>query len=37
MVQPFLMAASLHLSAGICVIAFSVALPLMAALALADR
>jgi hypothetical protein len=37
MVQPFLTASSLDLSARICVIAFSVALPLMAALALTDR
>jgi hypothetical protein len=31
MVQPFLTAASLDLSAKICVIAFSVAIPLLAA------
>jgi len=37
MVQPFLTAASLDLSAKICVVAFSVAIPLLAALALVNR
>jgi hypothetical protein len=37
MVQPFLTAASLDLSAKICVVAFSVAIPLLAALVLVDR
>jgi hypothetical protein len=37
MVQPFLTAAALDLSATICVIALSVAIPLLAALALIDR
>jgi fatty acid desaturase len=37
MVQPFLTAASLDLSARICVIAFSVAIPLLAALVMVNR
>jgi hypothetical protein len=37
MVQPFLTAASLNLSARICVVAFSVAIPLLAALVVVDR
>jgi hypothetical protein len=37
MVQPFLTAASLDLSATICVVAFSVAIPLLAALMLINR
>jgi hypothetical protein len=37
MVQPFLTAASLDLSAKICVIAFSVAIPLLAALVIVNR
>jgi hypothetical protein len=37
MVQPFLTAGSLDLSAEICVIAFSVAIPLLAALVLVNR
>jgi hypothetical protein len=37
MVQPFLAAASLDLSAKICVVAFSVAIPLLAALVLVNR
>jgi hypothetical protein len=37
MVQPFLTAASLDLPARICVVAFSVAIPLLAALALVNR
>jgi hypothetical protein len=37
MVQPFLTAASLDLSAKICVVAFSVAIPLLAALVLVNR
>ncbi len=37
MVQPFLTAASLDLSARLCVIAFSVAIPLLAALVVVDR
>jgi hypothetical protein len=37
MVQPFLTAASLDLSARICVVAFSVAIPLLAALVLVNR
>jgi O-antigen/teichoic acid export membrane protein len=37
MVQPFLTAASLDLSATVCVIAFSVAIPLLAALVVIDR
>jgi hypothetical protein len=37
MVQPFLTTASLDLSAKICVIAFSVAIPLLAALVLVNR
>jgi hypothetical protein len=37
MVQPFLTAASLDLSARICVVAFSVSIPLLAALVLVDR
>jgi hypothetical protein len=36
MVQPFLTAASLDLSAKICVVAFSVAIPLLAALVLVN-
>jgi hypothetical protein len=36
MVQPFLTAASLDLSATICVVAFSVAIPLLAALAMVN-
>jgi hypothetical protein len=36
-VQPFLMAASLDLSARICVVAFSVAIPLLAALVVINR
>jgi hypothetical protein len=37
MVQPFLTAASLDLSAMVCVVAFSVAIPLLAALVLVNR
>jgi fatty acid desaturase len=37
MVQPFLTAASLDLSARICVVAFSVAIPLLAALVVVNR
>jgi hypothetical protein len=37
MVQPFLTAASLDLSAKICVVAFSVAIPLLAALVLLNQ
>jgi ABC-type amino acid transport system permease subunit len=37
MVQPFLTAASLDLSATICVVAFSMAIPLLAALVLVNR
>jgi hypothetical protein len=37
LVQPFLTAASLDLSAKICVVAFSVAIPLLAALVLVNR
>jgi hypothetical protein len=37
MVQPFLTAASLDASARICVVAFSVAIPLLAALTLVNR
>ena len=37
MVQPFLTATSLDLSAKICVVAFSVAIPLLAALVLVNR
>lgn len=37
MVQPFLTASSLDLSARICVVAFSVAIPFLAALVLIDR
>lgn len=37
MVQPFLTAASLDLSAMICVVAFSVAIPLLATLAILNR
>jgi hypothetical protein len=37
MVQPFLTAASLDLSAKICVVAFSVAIPLLAALVVVNR
>jgi hypothetical protein len=37
MVQPFLTAASLDLQARICVVAFSVAIPLLAALVLVNR
>jgi hypothetical protein len=37
MVQPFLTAASLDLSARICVVAFSVAVPLLAALVIVNR
>jgi hypothetical protein len=37
MVQPFLTAASLDLPAKICVVAFSVAIPLLAALVLVSR
>jgi len=37
MVQPFLTAASLDLSARLCVIAFSVAIPLLTALVVVDR
>ncbi len=37
MVQPFLTAASLDLSAKICVVAFSVAIPLLAALVMVNR
>jgi hypothetical protein len=37
MVQPFLVAASLDLSAKICVVAFSVAIPLLAALVMVNR
>jgi hypothetical protein len=37
MVQPFLTAASLDLSAEICVVAFSVAIPLLAALVVLNR
>ena len=37
MVQPFLTAASLDLSAKICVAAFSVAIPLLAALVIVNR
>lgn len=37
MVQPFFTAASLDLSARICILAFSVAIPLLAALVLVNR
>jgi hypothetical protein len=37
LVQPFLTAASLDVSAMICVVAFSVAIPLLAALVLVNR
>ena len=37
MVQPFLTAASLDLSARVCIVAFSVAIPLLAALVLVNR
>lgn len=37
MVQPFLTAASLDLSAKICIVAFSVAIPLLAALVMVNR
>jgi hypothetical protein len=37
MVQPFLTAASLDLSAKVCVVAFSVAIPLLAALVLVNQ
>jgi hypothetical protein len=37
LVQPFLTAASLDLSAMICVVAFSVAIPLLAALVILNR
>jgi ABC-type uncharacterized transport system permease subunit len=37
MVQPFLTAASLGLSARVCVVAFSVAIPLLAALVVVNR
>jgi hypothetical protein len=37
MVQPFLTVDSLDLSAGVCVIAFAVAIPLLAALMLLNR
>jgi hypothetical protein len=37
MVQPFLTAASLDLPARICVVAFSVTIPLLAALVLVNR
>jgi hypothetical protein len=37
MVQPFLVASSLDLAATICVIAFSIAIPLLAALILVNR
>jgi O-antigen/teichoic acid export membrane protein len=37
LVQPFLVAGSLDLSANICVIAFSVAIPLLAALVVINR
>jgi hypothetical protein len=37
MVQPFLTAASLDLSARTCIVAFSVAIPLLAALVLVNR
>jgi hypothetical protein len=37
LVQPFPTAASLDLSATICVVAFSVAIPLLAALVLVNR
>jgi O-antigen/teichoic acid export membrane protein len=37
MVQPFLTAASLDLSAKVCVVAFSVAIPLLAALVIINR
>jgi hypothetical protein len=37
MVQPFLTAASLDLPARVCVVAFSVAIPLLAALVLVNR
>lgn len=37
MVQPFLTAASLDLSARICVVAFSIAIPLLAALVMVNR
>jgi hypothetical protein len=37
MVQPFLLAGSLDASATVCVIAFAIAIPLLAALALIDR
>jgi uncharacterized membrane protein YoaK (UPF0700 family) len=37
MVQPFLTAAALDLSAKVCVVAFSVAIPLLAALVLVNR
>jgi len=36
MVQPFLTAASLDLSAKVCAVAFSVAIPLLAALVMVD-
>jgi hypothetical protein len=37
MVQPFLTASSLDVSAEICIVAFSVAIPLLAALVLVNR
>ncbi|MCI0633590.1 MAG: hypothetical protein L0206_06700 [Actinobacteria bacterium] len=37
MVQPFLTAPSLDASATVCIVAFSVAIPLLAALVMADR
>jgi uncharacterized membrane protein len=37
MIQPFLTAASLDLTAKICVVAFSVAIPLLAALVMVNR
>jgi hypothetical protein len=37
MVQPFLTAGSLDLSAKVCVVAFSVAIPLLAALVLVNQ
>jgi hypothetical protein len=37
LVQPFLTTASLDLSATICVVAFSVAIPLLAALVIVNR
>jgi hypothetical protein len=37
MIQPFLTAASLDLTAKICVVAFSVAIPLLAALVVVNR